>query len=240
MKFSKRQLSKWFSFVHVPILAGRLRGKLWIASSRGKVLRHLLGTYEPEQTEFFVENVHAGDVVFDVGANLGHYSLLCSTLVGKNGKVLAFEPSPDVVHFLREHIALNKLDNIVVYEAAIGKNSGSVKFNSQVGSGTGRICAEGNIEVPLVRLDDAAQEQQVLPTHIKIDVEGHGHDVLIGGEQVIKRARPVVYISVHGEEEQSSCTSFLTNLGYRIVRDHNDEIIAFPEILEDRKISQVS
>ena len=98
----------------LPILQGRLRGKKWIvgAGEHG----YWLGSYELNKRQAFEREVKPGAVVFDIGANVGFFSLLAAVLAGRKGKVYAFEPLPRNVSFLRKHAALNQLDTIEVFE----------------------------------------------------------------------------------------------------------------------------
>src|SRR5580765_1322501 len=74
----------------VPILQGPLRGKKWIVGSGTHGC--WLGSYEYDKQKLFQKTVRSGDVVYDVGANAGFYSLLASLLVGEKGHVYSFEP----------------------------------------------------------------------------------------------------------------------------------------------------
>lgn len=76
----------------VPILRGPLRGWKWVTGA----LRHScwVGGYEPERQLEFARLVRRGDVVLDIGANVGFYTLLAARLAGPHGRVLAFEPLP--------------------------------------------------------------------------------------------------------------------------------------------------
>ena len=74
------------------ILRGRLKGKKWIVKSGG--LGYYFGTYEPAMTKAFVESIKEDDVVYDIGSHVGYHALLVSVLVGKSGRVFAFEPNP--------------------------------------------------------------------------------------------------------------------------------------------------
>jgi FkbM family methyltransferase len=199
----------------------------WCPASRGKVFRYLLGTYEEPQTEFFCRNIRPGDVFIDIGANLGYYTLLASRLVGDTGAVFAFEPSPEVFFHLRNHVSINKLKNVSVHEAALGSEAGTARFFTQCGSGTGRVSNQGNIEVEILRLDDVLSGTKYVPTYLKIDVEGSADAVFRGAENQLRKARPLIYLSLHGDGESSACTQILSELGYEIYRDSNDELIAF-------------
>src|SRR5688572_25202486 len=90
---------------HVRILQGRLRGKRWIAGSSTHGC--WLGSYESDKRQLFESSITPGDVVFDIGANVGFYTLLASDLVGSSGHVYSFEPVPRNIEFLNEHLSLN-------------------------------------------------------------------------------------------------------------------------------------
>lgn len=70
----------------------------------------------------------AGQVIFDIGAHVGFYTLLGSVLIGASGRVSSFEPLPANVGFLLEHLALNRLQNVTVIEAAVSDESHASRF----------------------------------------------------------------------------------------------------------------
>jgi hypothetical protein len=113
----------------MPILQGRLKGKRWIAGSH--IHGCWLGGYEQEKQELFSSIVKPGSiVVFDIGANVGFYSLLASVLTGPTGHLFAFEPLPRNLRFLRRHLQLNDLDNVTVIDAAVSRENGEVRFEN--------------------------------------------------------------------------------------------------------------
>src|ERR1700744_2136549 len=101
----------------MPILQGPLRGRRWIVGSATHGC--WLGSYEFETQRAFAGLVRRGDVVYDLGANVGFYSLLGARLAGEEGAVYSFEPLERNLGYLRSHIALNRLKNCVVVETAI-------------------------------------------------------------------------------------------------------------------------
>src|SRR5712692_81229 len=123
----------------LPILRGGLRGKWWFLGSRGKLLRVLLSTYEREQTALFRRAVRPGDVVFDIGAHAGYYTLLASALVGPTGKVFAFEPDTRNYRMLEKQIAINRCSNVVLSSSAVSDSNGVAQFARGTGSGTGHL-----------------------------------------------------------------------------------------------------
>ncbi|MGC4085037.1 MAG: FkbM family methyltransferase [Vicinamibacterales bacterium] len=73
---------------------------------------------------FFDRYLKPGDVVVDVGANVGLYSVVCATCVGDTGTVIALEPSPRIANFLRGNVAVNRLSNVRVLNVAVGDADG--------------------------------------------------------------------------------------------------------------------
>lgn len=215
----------------LPILAGGLRGAWWLPASGGKVLRVLLGRYEPEQTCLFARRVAPRDTVIDVGAHAGYYTLLGARLVGASGLVVAFEPSPRNCVFLRRHVALNGCGNVRVEEAAAWGVTGAARFRAGTGTGTGRIDEEGEREVRTVRLDDYCAAAGVAPSVLKIDVEGAELEVLRGGAGIIGRHRPWVFLSTHGEESHGACLRWLRDHGYRVEPILGKDVDAATEVL---------
>lgn len=200
--------------MRLPIVRGPLRGTRWLLASRGKTLRVLLGSYEPEQTALFVRHVRPGGTFLDVGAHVGFYTLLGSRLVGGDGRVWAFEPDPTNAHHLREHARINRLSNVHVEEAAVAAAEGTARFGGGSGSGTGRLTEAGEVAVRTVALDPLCARHGLDPSAIKIDVEGAETAVIEGATETIGRARPVIFLSTHGREVHERSVGLLRDLGY--------------------------
>jgi FkbM family methyltransferase len=217
--------------LRLPILAGPLRGRWWLPQSRGKILRILGGTYEPRQTRLFREYVTAGATVFDVGAHVGYYTVLSAVLAGGNGRVFSFEPNPANHEFLRRHVALNRLDNVVIENVAVSDSNGTASFAFGTGSGTGRLSADGAIEVRTVRLDDYCDEHDVAPGVMKIDVEGAELDVLRGADRIIGAHHPIIFLSTHGEEVHAGCLEWLRERSYDLRSIDGETLESAREVL---------
>lgn len=197
----------------LPILAGPMRGCRWLPGSGGKILRLLLGTYEPDQTSRVVQELSEGSVFYDVGAAVGYYTVLAAPRVGAAGRVLAFEPDPKNAAFLRRHVEINRFTNVVVRQSAVGDRDGTATFTCGSGTGTGHLSDDGGAPVAICRLDSMVEEHG-WPTHMKIDVEGAELEVLRGAQGILKRARPVIFLSTHGEPVKQACEEHLRRLGY--------------------------
>ena len=198
----------------LPVLAGPLRGARWIPASGGKILRVFAGTYEPEQTGWFTKLIKPGDVVLDVGAHVGYYTLLASRLTGPSGCVISFEPDPGNHRHLCSHVRLNRAANVEVVRSAVGDQSGTARFRKGTGSGTGHLAGSGDLEVPVLRLDDFLETRDVHPGFLKIDTEGAEGLVLRGSRLLLERDRPVIFLSTHGADRHRDALSLLSEAGY--------------------------
>lgn len=153
--------------------------------------------------ELFLEKyLRTGDVLIDVGANIGMITLKAARLVGGEGKVFAFEPNPRVCRFLRGNVRLNGFENVEIHDVALGNEAATVGFEnlrwddmSRVGKGTG-----GNgAEVPARRLDDFTLDFEGKGIALlKIDVEGFEKFVLEGARETL-RATACLYFEVSTE-----------------------------------------
>jgi FkbM family methyltransferase len=139
-----------------------------------------------------------GAVFFDVGANIGIYSLWASRLVGDAGRVYAFEPVPATARWLQELLAENHADNVTLVHAAASDAAGSVSIRTvPQASGLSQVIADEGapadeserIAVPSLRLD---QFEYSRPTLVKIDVEGFEATVVSGMTGLLTSAHPVV------------------------------------------------
>jgi FkbM family methyltransferase len=212
-----------FNWAVLPILRGPLRGLRWLVATRSSFL---FGTYEPTQTRLFQEFVKLGDVVYDVGAHFGYYTLLSSKLVGAGGRVLAFEPSPANLARLYRHINLNGRKNVQVLELAVSDHEGIAHFETRTGSGVGHLADDGPLEVKLTTLDSLSQFP--LPQVMKIDVEGAEVGVLNGAKALFAKCKPVIFLSLHGDDLKTTCMNLLSGYGYTFRQIEPMEIVALP------------
>jgi FkbM family methyltransferase len=198
----------------VRILSGPLRGQRWIADSSTNGC--WVGTYERESQRVFVEYVRPGDVVLDIGANVGFFTLLAAKLV-REGFVYAFEPLPRNLDYLRRHLEMNRVRNAEVLPLAVAASSGTARFNVAESPAMGGLAEGGGLEVATETLDRLVGGGRVRrPDFLKIDVEGAEHDVLRGAAAVLREARPTIFLSAHGWKQHELCSALLTEAGYRL------------------------
>ena len=199
----------------MPILQGRLKGKRWIAGAHTHGC--WLGSYESKKQKLFESKVKPGDAVFDIGANAGLYTLLASDLVGSIGHVYAFEPLPRNTHFLREHLRLNRVENVEVIESAVSERSGDTYFDHTPGNAMGHFAAKGRFKVRTVSIDALISEGKVLPPNcMKIDVEGGEFLVLSGAKSTLMNYHPIIFLATHGAQVHEQCCGLLKSFGYQI------------------------
>jgi FkbM family methyltransferase len=202
----------------IPILAGPMRGLKWISDSSNATC--WMGVYESAKQQDFAKIVKPGDVVFDLGANVGFYTLLASRLVGKAGRVFAFEPSPRNLWYLRRHLQLNAIKNCEVSTAAVSSQQGIARFEISALPVTGHITNEissAGYEVETVSLDGLLGEGLVPePNVIKCDIEGGEFAALLGARTTLLKCKPVILLATHGPEVHQRSCELLKELGYRL------------------------
>jgi FkbM family methyltransferase len=148
-------------------------------------------------------------VVYDVGANVGHYTLALSRLVGDSGRVYSFEPGVRWAYFLRRHIELNALRNVTLVQAAVSDSVGLVQFTGWA------IDNEGSCVVPSISLDGFMAAGFPPPAFIKMDIEGAEASALQGARDLLSNVKPAWLLATHSEGLRSFCQSLLAQNGYR-------------------------
>jgi FkbM family methyltransferase len=217
----------------MPVLQGPLRGAKWIVGSGTHGC--WLGSYEHQKGKIFQTMVPTGSVVYDIGANVGYYTLIAAFLVKSSGQVFAFEPVPRNYRFLEQHLALNHLSNVTVVKSAVSSVPGERYFDPAPGPSMGHLAEAGSLKVRCATLDDFVfKEANPAPHVIKIDVEGAEADVLAGASEVLRRNRPLIFLATHGEAVQRECRNILNGHGFIVKSvdgqpmDRADELIAGP------------
>lgn len=183
----------------------------------------LYGGFEMAEISRAIEGSPQGTTTFDVGANVGIYTVALARAVGLDGLVVAVEPDPANLRRLRGNLALNSIGNVRVVEAVAGDRDGTVDlyladdpaFNSVVAV-EGRLARPRGVEVvPSVRLDEV-WDGLGRPTvsFVKIDVEGAEIAVLRGAKQMLATARPSLQVEASDEHRLALLRSELAPLGY--------------------------
>lgn len=200
----------------IPILRGPLRGKKWIVGS--SVHGCWAGTYEVDILAAFASAIKPGSCIYDVGANVGIFTLLASIKTGPTGKVYAFEPFPRNARYLRRHIELNQLQNCCVMEVAASDAEGIQKLSTSCEYSMCRFSPDGDLAVSCVTLDACIYGEKKLrpPNVIKMDVEGAEFFALQGATRALSEYHPSLFIEIHGTDQHRDCHDFLAAKGYRL------------------------
>jgi len=213
------------------VFSGPLRGRRWIAGAATHGC--WLGTYERFAQRTFVEHVRPGSVVYDIGANVGFFTLLASKLAGPAGAVYAFEPMERNLRYIRDHLRLNHAENVHVLPVAVSDRIGPVRFAAAHNPAMGGLAASGEVEVQSTTLDELAFTIAP-PSFIKMDIEGGEHVALSGAVELLGSAQPVILLSEHGWEQHERCGRLLESLGYALkllvdgTSDGNYVVLATP------------
>lgn len=206
------------------VVSGPLRGAKFILGSLagdGGGASVYFNQMESEQTLAMMNEFSAGKVFFDIGANVGYYSILASKIVGEKGAVVAFEPVMRNLVFLQQHVEINNAHNVKVLPFALSDKNSVATFSLGQNSAMGHLADEnGNSEhlvyVPTITLDEISEKVNLLPDVMKIDVEGAEMDVFHGAERVLREAKPTIFLSTHSPELRVECLNFLRGIGYEV------------------------
>lgn len=179
---------------------------------------------EKESVRFLLRQNISKTIAIDIGANRGIYTYFLSKKVGKQGKVLAFEPQPELIPQLEllkksfglgnvsiENKGLSNLnDHLNLYRVKIGCGGASfeIKHSNKL-----------TIDVEVIQLDDYFKNKFTpsLPiSFIKADIEGHELKAFMGAKETILKYKPILLFECHqAEADKGDLFSFLIGLGYR-------------------------
>lgn len=181
------------------------------------------GGFETAEIRTAIKCSAQGTTAFDVGANVGIFSVALAGAVGPNGRVVAVEPDGAMVRRLRGNLALNSIANVKIVEAAATDREEMVElhladdpaYNSLLAV-EGRHVEAGTTWVPSVRLDQVWSDLgRPNVSFVKVDVEGAELSVIRGGATMITAGRPALLIEAADPGRFARIRSELEPLGYR-------------------------
>lgn len=186
-----------------------------------------------EEVAFFRKYLKPGDTAIDVGANYGLFTLALAQIVGKDGKIFAFEPNPDLLPYFYKTIEGCDAKQWAAVHHAVGRASGVgvLRLDERGSGGTQVITASptGGLRyfsaIEIVSLDEDIREFNRPIKAIKIDAEGMDVDVLLGAEKILREDRPAVIFEWNPEAMKTLGKDPLTemaNLIYLSVRASYD------------------
>lgn len=165
----------------------------------------IFGTHEPITTKLLKKELVKGMVCLDIGSNIGYYALLERKLVEDEGKVIAIEPSPLNVSYLKNNINRNGFTNIETFNFALSSSDCEVRFLMDAKSNLSKVVNENDyclggsvIRVPARSLDSFSEQYSFDKLDfLRMDVEGHEMEIFRGGSRTIERFKPALLIECH-------------------------------------------
>ena len=203
----------------------------------------LFDPYVPEQ--IISKFCKLGSIVFDIGANMGEWSIHMAKMVGGDGRVFCFDPIPSMVQALEKTIAINNFSQVSISECAISNKTGHSQFSipfdkdnqaipywsrlvlgeefatpKWIDNPWAKVATTKTIEVQTTTLDRFTSEKNITKLDfIKIDVEGHEKYVIEGGQKTFKTLKPAMILEAACEEtaDREIIADQLRKLNYKLV-----------------------
>ena len=194
-------------------LATRKRKKIKTGTQagKGKGLSLIINQSEPKKLNMIEDFVSLNDIIFDIGANIGIYTLIFSKYAKK---VYAFEPLPRNYYYLQRTLNINGVENVHIINKAISDRTRTLYFEKGDSWATGSISNEGEIKISSITLDNFCDSNKISPDFLKIDVEGAEYSVLKGAKNILSKNKPGILIEIHGTDTKIKCFEYLKELDY--------------------------
>jgi FkbM family methyltransferase len=164
----------------------------------------LYGVHEPVATRFYQQFLSLGDHVIDVGSNIGYFLLKARKSVGREGRLIGFEPVPSLYDILMRNVVRSGYQNIEVFPWAIGAKCGSREFYESEIPNWGSLFQNhsllqtGTITVQVKTVDEIVRNSPGLyPKALRMDLEGGELMVLEGAQEVLHAYKPLLFIEFH-------------------------------------------
>lgn len=208
-------------------------GKGLAISTEGVGLTHIQaygiarGSLEVGVQEALRRHLRPGHVFYDIGANIGFFSLVGARLVGPSGRVIAFEPVLASANSLRANVTLNDCDWVTAAQVAIADYVGTSNVSVAREQSWSHLADQGvhPLEIGQLRTEvttiDRLCSSYPTPDVIKIDVEGYELEVLRGMRTLIGRHRPAIICELHANNAET--VSFLAAADYSVINLDSSE-----------------
>ena len=193
------------------------------------------GSGEPEVQCALAKHLRPGMVFYDLGANIGFFTLIGARLVGEKGRVFSFEADPEVCNRLRENVTRNNLSWVSVEQKAIWSKSGPLQFRRANPSespdrGVGFVVNGPDpaaIVVEGLSLDECLRTMPA-PDFIKCDVEGGEVEMIRGAGELLSAKRPIMMCEVHNQQNRTILLAEFSSFGYECRPSDENHILALP------------
>lgn len=236
LSWASRKLLPIDSLVWTQIQDGAAKG-LWIRVNprTGNNVRD--GAGEPQVQKALLDHLRLGMTFYDLGANIGFFSLIAARQVGPSGRVFSFEADPETAARLRDNLAYNLFAQAAVEQLAVWSSPGIVSFaradsDMSPDRGLGHVAPGASagavtITVEAVSLDSYVRSHTA-PDFIKCDVEGGETAVFQGAAQLLAERHPILLVEMHSEENRRNLCQQFIDLGYECRELDQNHVLALP------------
>lgn len=159
------------------------------------------GIFEEASTKIVKKFIKNGDIVFDIGANIGYYSVIFSKIVGPNGQIFSFEPTKYFSDVLKDNLAANNIKNVELIPLGLSDKKEQLTIQIDGCSATLHVPGGGELLnqeiISLITLDIFVKERNISQIDfVKIDVDGHEPAVLNGGWKIFDFFKPLILLEI--------------------------------------------
>ena len=220
-----------------------VEGHKLFLDSRNSMGLTIFKNHEPHETSLVKKKVKKGDVVLDIGANIGYFTLIFAKLVGEEGKVFSFEPDPTNFALLKKNIKINGYKNIIPIQKAVSNKTSKIKLHLSKSNYANHTIYDKkhnhkSIDVNVIKLDDYFNTYKGKIDFVKIDTEGVEEKVIKGMPNILNKNKNLKILSefwVHGMDQAGiKPENFLKSL-----IKHNFEMYKVNEKLEQTNIKEL-
>ena len=209
---------------------------LWIEVFPRTGHYYLTGAAELNTQSVLVQRLRPGDVFYDLGANIGLFSLLAARCVGDSGKVFSFEPDAVNAERIRRNAKRNSFSQITVVESGVWSSAGILDFATAdyaspdrgVGSFLSGKAGAASTPVRVIALDDFVRDAP-RPDGIKCDIEGAEVHGLRGAERLLTSHRPWILAEMHSDSNDRVSRELLSDFGYTVETIDSNHLLALPQ-----------
>jgi len=237
LSWTSRRLVPPGTLIWVRIQHGPAQG-LWMRVNPRTGQNVLQGTGEPAVQQAIQQHLRPGMTFYDLGANIGFFSLLAARLVGPAGRVVSFEADPEIAARLTENLSYNNFTHAAVEEKAVWSEPGTVSFarvdsNTSPDRGLGHVSVGEKTAAGAISVEAISLDQYVLshppPDFLKCDVEGAEVPVFQGAERLIREKRPVLLVEMHSKENHHALLAKFNQCSYACSDLDESHVLALPQ-----------
>jgi FkbM family methyltransferase len=197
-----------------------------------------LGVGEPAVQAALQKYLRPGMTFYDLGANIGFFSLIAARLVGLSGRVVSFEADPEVAARLRDNLAYNKFDHATVEQKAVWSEPTTVSFTrvdpmTSPDRGLGHVELNHSPSASAISIEAVSLDHYTVthppPDFLKCDVEGAELAVVQGAARLLREKHPILLVEMHSPGNHRLLSQKFIELGYTCTDLDENHVLALPK-----------